>query len=80
MLETNGSENERAAARQEGLIDNLIEERLLRPAEVAQILGVSVNAVYLWAKTYRIPSITLGRSVRFRRADIQALISGRQNL
>lgn len=54
--------------------------RLLKPKQVAEILGVSVNAVYLWAKTFRIPSVTLGKSVRFKQSDIEAIINGQITL
>jgi excisionase family DNA binding protein len=55
---------------------------LLLPREVAALLRVKVSTVYAAAGAGRLPTVTLWRGrrkslLRFRRADIEALISGR---
>ena len=47
---------------------------LLRPAEVAVLLGVSAKTVSRWADLGALPVIiTVGGHRRFRRADVLAL-------
>ena len=51
------------------------EERdLLRPRDTAKRLGVSTPQVYHLAATGKIPCIRIGRSVRFRPADVDRFI------
>jgi DNA binding domain, excisionase family len=45
--------------------------RLLTAPEVAEVLGVHVNSVWAAAKLRAISSISVGRSLRFRRQDIE---------
>ncbi|MGE4211009.1 MAG: helix-turn-helix domain-containing protein [Oligoflexales bacterium] len=60
--------------------DNSIESKgLLNATEVAELLGVSPKTIYFWAKTKRIRSVLLGRCVRFRPVDIQAILSGHRD-
>ena len=51
-------------------------ERLLTPREVAQILNVSAAWVYDHADRKRpaIPSVRLGKAVRFRPEDVRTFI------
>ena len=51
-------------------------EDLLTPKEVAAILGVSVAWVLDHAsrRSPRLPSVKLGKPVRFRRAEIEKFI------
>jgi len=51
-------------------------ERLLTPREVAQILNVSAAWVYDHAdrKRPQIPSVRLGKAVRFRPEDVRTFI------
>jgi excisionase family DNA binding protein len=51
-------------------------ERLLTPQEVAEILGVSRAWVLDHSSRRRphLPCIKLGKAVRFRRTDVEALI------
>lgn len=51
-------------------------ERLLTPREVAQILSVSAAWVYDHADRKRpvIPSVRLGKAVRFRPEDVRTFI------
>lgn len=59
--------------------DNLPDE-LLTASETANILKVSPQAIYLWAKEYRIPCIRLGRTVRFSRRVVQGFLDGSRSL
>ncbi len=49
-------------------------EPLLRPEAVAQLLACSPKTVYGWAASGRLPSVRLGRLVRFRARDIRRFI------
>jgi excisionase family DNA binding protein len=53
--------------------------QLLRPDEVADLLGVSIRYVRYLAAAGALPKIRLGRrSSRYRLADVEALIDRRQ--
>jgi excisionase family DNA binding protein len=47
---------------------------LLRPEAVARFLACSPKTVYAWAASGLLPSIRLGRLVRFRPADVQRFV------
>jgi excisionase family DNA binding protein len=49
-------------------------EPLLRPEAVARLLACSPKTVYGWAASGRLPSVRLGRLVRFRAQDIRRFI------
>lgn len=49
-------------------------ERLVSPEEAAEMLGIKVGTLYLWALQKRIPSYKLGRCRRFKPAELQAWI------
>jgi excisionase family DNA binding protein len=49
-------------------------EPLLRPEAVAEILACSPKTVYAWAASGLLPSVRLGRLVRFRPADVCGFI------
>ncbi len=53
-------------------------DRLLTAQEVAAILNVPTSWVYRAARGQEIPSIALGRYVRFDRADITKWIAGQK--
>jgi len=44
--------------------------RLLTPAEIAELLGVKTSTVYQWTHQGFIPHVKLGRFVRFREVDV----------
>ncbi len=44
---------------------------LLKAEEVAQILKVKPQTIYIWAREGKIPSIRLGRLTRFRESDVR---------
>ena len=48
------------------------ERELIDAGEVAQMLGMTVDWVYEQSRRGRIPTITLGRFRRYRRAAIEA--------
>ena len=51
-------------------------DRLLDVAEAAVLLGLkSPRALYKWAYAGRIPSVKIGKLLRFRRSDLERLIA-----
>jgi excisionase family DNA binding protein len=52
----------------------LERERLLKPAEAAEYLGLTVPTIYTKASRRQLPTVKVGRSLRFRRADLDKLI------
>lgn len=46
-------------------------DTLLNVQEVADFLQMNAATIYNWAQEGRIPAIKLGRSWRFRRADLE---------
>jgi excisionase family DNA binding protein len=49
-------------------------EPLLRPEDVADLLACSPKTVYAWATRGVLPSVRLGRMVRFRAQDVRRFI------
>ena len=47
------------------------EQRLLKPEEAAEILGVSILTLYGWTSARRIPFRKAGRLLRFDRAELE---------
>lgn len=63
------------------LFDNsILNSGLMTAKQTAGVLGVSVKTLYVWVKTYRIPSVTLGRCIRFRPEDIAEIRAGQRSL
>lgn len=55
---------------------NALPDRLLDVAEAAAALGLkSPRTLYKWAYAGRIPSVRIGRLLRFRRSDLEHLIA-----
>ena len=54
-----------------------MEEKLMKPAEVADILQVSRAMAYKLLNQGEIPSVRIGKSVRVRRADLERYIHER---
>lgn len=50
------------------------EDRYLTPRDVAALLRLSLSGVYSLAHKGAIPSVRIGRAVRFRRADLDAAL------
>jgi excisionase family DNA binding protein len=51
-----------------------LSEPLLRPDAVARLLACSPKTVYAWAASGLLPSVRLGRLVRFRPAEVWRFI------
>jgi len=51
-----------------------ITPMLLRPAEAAKLLSLGESTVYRMAANGELPAVRIGRTVRFRRADLVELI------
>lgn len=49
-------------------------DELLTMREVTEYLKVSRMAVYSWMKTGKLKGYKVGRSVRFKRSDVEAFI------
>ena len=47
---------------------------LMTPREAADFLRWSVSTVYTYASKRRLPSFKVGRSLRFRRSDLERLV------
>ena len=52
----------------------LERERLLKPAEAAEYLGLTLPTIYTKASRRQLPTVKVGRSLRFRRADLDKII------
>ena len=48
-----------------------LTDPLLRPHEVARLLGVRRSSVYEYVRTGRLPHVRVGRHVRFLREDLE---------
>ena len=55
-------------------------QRLLKPTEVAALLGVTVATLEVWRCTnrYPLPYVKVGRSVRYEAGDVETFISKRK--
>jgi excisionase family DNA binding protein len=53
------------------------DEPLLRPEAVARLLACSPKTVYAWAAGGLLPSVRLGRLVRFRPVDVRRFVEAR---
>lgn len=55
----------------------MADSALMKPREVAEVFDVSVETVNRWADDKKLPGVRLpsGRW-RFRRSDVEALLSG----
>lgn len=52
------------------------EQRHLAADEVAEGLGVSRRTVITWARHGLIPSVRIGRTIRFREDDLRRFLRG----
>jgi len=55
-----------------------VNENLLKPAEVAELLQVQKSTVYKWAHYNYIPHVKLGRSLRFRKKVIDRWVKKKE--
>jgi len=54
--------------------DILERDRLLKLADAAEYLGFSLATIYTKASRRQLPTVKVGRSLRFRRADLEKLV------
>ena len=59
--------------------ENIREETYLTPPEVAKMIGVSTNTLWRWEKDNYLIPIKIGRKSRYRKSDVEALMTGRNN-
>ncbi len=57
----------------------LLDQPLLSPADVSKLLGIKRSTVYELARAGRIPSLRIGRAVRFLRADLETWIQDQRS-
>ena len=57
----------------------LESDALLSPEQAAQLLGVKRETLAIWrcCRRYNLPWCKIGRSVKYRRADIERFIEAR---
>lgn len=55
-----------------------MNDSLLTPRQVADLLSVKLSTIYQWTHTRQIPCVKLGRLVRFRRSMIEKWINQRE--
>lgn len=54
------------------MAEEMLTEPLLTVKQVAEYLQLKESTIYSWAQDGRIPAIKIGRTWRFRRADLDA--------
>ena len=61
-------------------MEDILRKELLRPAEVAEICGVTRNTVYRWIRRKVFEPITLGGCTFIRGRDLRAYLNGNSSL
>ncbi len=56
----------------------LTRDEVMTPREVAELLGIPVSTVYYLARQGQLPHTRLGRTYRFLRPQLEALLEGSQ--
>lgn len=80
-LQNNNCKDLSIDVKKKEIFDNRIQggEQLLKPEQVAMILGISVNTVYNWNYLGKLtPIIFSKRMVRYKHSDIIKLIETRE--
>lgn len=56
-----------------------VRERLLSPAEAAEVLGVKVQTLscWRWSGRHGLPFLKVGAAVKYRRSDLEKWLAGR---
>lgn len=54
-------------------------ETYMTPNEVADLIGVSTNTLWRWEKEKYLIPLKIGRKSRYRKSDVEALMTGRNN-
>ncbi len=52
----------------------MLQQDLLTPREASDFLRWSLPTLYTYASRRKIPSVKIGRSLRFRRTDLEKLV------
>lgn len=54
-------------------------EKLITPAQTAELLGIKEQTLTVWrcTKRYPLPYVKVGRSVKYREADVRQFIESR---
>lgn len=60
-------------------LETLPADQLLEPAQAGEFLGAKESTLAVWRCTgrYELPYIKIGRSVRYRVADLRAFVESR---
>lgn len=53
-------------------------DSLMSPDEVCDVLKLTKSTLYRFARDGKIPCVRLGSLIRFRRADVERVISGQE--
>jgi excisionase family DNA binding protein len=59
-----------------GTAQGLTRDEVMTPGEVAELLGIPISTVYYLARQGRLPHSRLGRTYRFLRPRLEALLEG----
>ena len=49
-------------------------DHLLKPADAAEYLGLTLATIYTKASRRQLPTVKVGRSLRFRRSDLERIV------
>ena len=65
------------SGREQGMIQETGQDRLLTPEEVAEFLGMKPNTLARWRSNGIGPAyVKLGSAVRYRREDLDRFVAG----
>lgn len=56
------------------MADILERDRLLKPSEAAEYLGLTLATIYTKASRRQLPTVKVGRSLRFRLRDLERVV------
>jgi excisionase family DNA binding protein len=57
------------------IVSGSLSEPLLTPGDVATLLGVKRCTIYELTRAGRLPSVRVGRAIRFLRTDLEAWLN-----
>jgi excisionase family DNA binding protein len=74
----------RNEARAEAIVESdgngALSEPLLRPEDVASLLGVRRSSIYEYVRAGRLPHVKIGRHLRFLRSDLERWVLHQRRL
>lgn len=53
-------------------------DKMLSPKELAVVLGISLETLYVWTAQRRIPHIKIGRLVRFKLDEVKKWLDAKR--